>query len=327
MLSLVGCGSRTGLDVAASAAAIAPSDAGSNADAGNATCANADRPWLLFELDGTTSLELYAMRSDGTEGHVLALAHSAPLYASLTNDGTKLLYVTFEDETDGGDVGTLYLEDLDHGTATRILSGPSPSYSALSSEGNSLVYTLGYDVHVIDVTGNDDRVLLQHPADAPWGYGHPVIVGSSDTFLFGFGGAFGSIHLDGSADTTLVDDGNGFDYPNPAVAPDLANVVSALQCPDDMLPSLRVFSYASLPAACDSGRKLAPTQGYSSAPNAAADPAWGPTGLIAYADAKDVYVVDPAGGAPRNMTATLTAGLSNGGAFDPLWAPGCAPIP
>ncbi len=59
--------------------------------------------------------------------------------------------------------------------------------------------------------------------------------------------------------------------------------------------------------------------------NSSANPSWGPTNLIAYADGRDVFVVDPATGARRNMTAGLTSEAN--GAYNPLWAPGCAPIP
>ncbi|MGH7297283.1 MAG: hypothetical protein ACRELB_20255, partial [Polyangiaceae bacterium] len=164
------------------------------------------------------------------------------------------------------------------------------------------------------------------PQDAAWGYGHPVFVGSSSTVLYGFGGAFGSIHADGSGNETLVDEGGGgFGYPNPAVSPDLGRVVAAVRCPGDDQTWLRVYPYGSLPAPCDSGSKLAETQGFSSSPNEAADPAWGPTGLIAYADGTDVFVVDPAGGAPDDLTLPLTQGA--GEAFDPVWGSGCAPIP
>ena len=317
---LVACGSRTDLLSAAG-----------GPQGSNASCANADRPWLLFELDSLDGAQVYAMRSDGTDGHTLPLAHKGPIFASISGDGTKLLYVSFEGDTDGGDEGTLYIDDLASGTTTPILSGQSPSYSSLSADGTSVAYTLGYDLHIVNVNGTNDRILLQQPPNIGWGYGHPVFLGTSSTILYGFGGAFGSINADGSNSQTLVVEGLGdLDYPNPSPSPDLASVAAVTECSDDTQWWLRVYSYASLPSSCDSGTKVTATEGFSSAPNESANPAWGPTGLIAYGDGTDVYVVDPSNASngsavPKNMTSSLTG--ASGTAFDPLWASGCAPMP
>jgi hypothetical protein len=330
------CGARTGFYEDDVSGAGGDDDSGASVDAGPdapgvpfeaaPSCANADRPWLLFELEGPqTPLSVYAMRIDGTDGHTVPLAHSSSLYASLSRDETKLFYVSYED-ADGGNEGVLYRQDFAAGTTTRILQGNSPTYSTLSADGSTIVYTLGYDVHAVNADGSNDRPLLVQPQDVPWGYGHPVFLGASNTVLYGLGGAFGSIRADGSGDQTLIAEGtNGFDYPNPAASPDLTSLVAAVMCPDDSQTWLRLYPFASLPGSCDSGTQLVATQGFSSSPNSAADPAWGPTGLIAFADAKDIYVVDPAGGPARSVTTALTG--TSGEAFDPIWASGCAAIP
>jgi hypothetical protein len=291
-------------------------------------CTEADRPWLLFELDGADSRRLYAIRSDGSSGHRVPLAHDGPLYASMSTDGTKLLYVAFEPETDGGDYGTLYLDDLTTRTTTALLSsGEPPLYSSLSGDGQTIAYTQGLGIYAMDADGEHSRLVIDAPSGATFGYGHPLFVGATATLLYGAYEAFASVKTDGSDNVTLITESNsaaGF-FPNPASSPDVARVAAAVECDDDDATWLRVYRSASLPGSCDSGAKVAMTTGYSSAPNEAANPSWGPTNLIAYGDAKDVYVVSPDGGAPRNMTAGLTTGMNT--AFDPIWAPGCAPIP
>jgi len=291
-------------------------------------CSTASLPWLLFELDDGEATRLYAMRSDGSSGHRVPLVHDSQLYASISADGTKLTYVVFEPESDGGYDGTLYLEDLTTRTAAALLSsGEPPLYSSISGDDETIAYTQGQGIYVMGADGQSSRLVIEAPPSSTFGDGHPLFVGSTNTILYGAYHAFASIETDGSNDVTLVTEGSiaaGF-FPNPALSPDLASVAAAVQCEEDEEAWVRVYPYASLPASCESGAKIAKTSGYSSAPNEAADPSWGPTNLIAYADAKDVFVVSAAGGAPRNMTAALTS--RRGSAFDPIWADGCAPVP
>lgn len=45
-----------------------------------------------------------------------------------------------------------------------------------------------------------------------------------------------------------------------------------------------------------------------------------------YDDAKDLFVIDPNGGEPTNITSALTT-ASSASAADPIWASGCTPLP
>ena len=186
----------------------------------------------------------------------------------------------------------------------------------------------GLNVRVVGVDGEGDRLVLPDPPGEDAGIsGHPLFVGNTTTFLYGADEAFGSVHADGSttrrssARTALA-----YAYPNPAISPDLANVAAAIGCADGAGTWLRVYPYSALPARCESGRKLVrDSSGMSAEMNGSANPSWGPTNLIAYADGQDVYVVDAETGAVRNMTAALTSSAS--GALDPLWRPAAAPRP
>jgi Tol biopolymer transport system component len=333
---LLACGSRTGLNVEVPEDELA-SDAGPSSDGSPPACRG--EPWLLFELTDDTTGGLYAMRADGSQGHALNVPMQGG-YASLSGDGTKLFYVTFTPEAaDAGYLGTLFMQDLRSGTTTTLLSDPAGSftttytalsYSALSPDGRTLAYTIGYDVHAFDMGTMNDRVLLQGSLANLIVYGHPSFTPGSDTVLFGTSDAFGSIGVDGSDMETLVaEDGIGPIYPNVALSPDGSSVASVIGCAglDAGLvdTTLRVYPVASLPAACESGTVVTELDDTYSSPNGCPNPSWGPSGLIAYSSGTDVYVVDPDGGAPRNMTAELTADA--GAAFDPIWAPACAPIP
>ncbi len=315
-----------------------PVDAGPNTDARPATCTR--EPWLLFELSSEASSTLYAMRADGSDGHPLNLASQGGS-ASVSPDGTKIFYITFTAEpADAGYLGTLFAQDVGSGASQPVLTDPAGSfqttytalsYSALSPDGRTLAYTLGYDVHLVNPDGTNDRLLLQGSQDNGIVYGHPSFTPDSLTVLYGSGGNFGSIRVDGSAMSTLVtEDGPGPQYPNVALSPDGASVASVIGCAGldagAVDTTLRVYPYASLPAPCESGKVVAVVDGgYFAAPNGCPNPSWGPSGLIAYNSGPDVYVVDPGGGFPRNMTAALTG--SSRQAFDPIWAPACAPIP
>jgi hypothetical protein len=296
-------------------------------------------PWLLFELSKETTTSLYAMRADGTQGHRLKLGHQAG-YASLSVPGTQLLYVGISTEpNDAGYLNTLSEEDLPSGPslplATSLVQNDiedetlALTYSALSPDGKTVAYTHGYDVRLVNVDGSNDRLLLQGSTDSNFVYGHPSFTNDSQTVLYGFVttfSAFGSIHVDGSAMTTLVtEDGPGPQYPNPTLSPDGTSVASAIGCAGDdagATTKLRVYPFASLPAPCASGRIVTVVDDNFSG---GVNPAWGPSGLIAYGSGNDVYVVDASGGTRRNMTAALTPGTD--AAFDPIWAPACAPIP
>lgn len=332
-LAVFACGSRTELRVDH---VLIAHDAGEpNIDA--APCST-EQPWLIFELSGGTSTSLYAMRADGTHGHVLPVAPNGGS-ASISIDGTQLFYVTFTNPADAGYQQALLAQNLSNGTTRTLVSGPyenvAPnynvlSYSALSPDGQTLAYTYGYDVRLINIDGSNDRPLLQTSNDDIPIYGHPAFTSDSATVLFGVDSAFGSIRVDGSDIETLVtEDGSGPEFPNVSLSPDGLRVASAIGCADLDAglgnATLRVYAFSSLPAPCASGRVVTILDESSPSMSGGPNPAWGPSGLIAYGSGNDVYVVDPDGGAPRNMTRDLTADA--GSAFDPIWAPTCAPIP
>jgi hypothetical protein len=96
---------------------------------------------------------------------------------------------------------------------------------------------------------------------------------------------------------------------------------------------MRVYSVASLPSKCASGRAIATN--FQSGPGPWGNPvAWGPDGLIAYQSFPDIMVVTAAGGAPWNLTQDLTAwgGAPKSGTIEvlgsltPTFAPACTKL-
>jgi len=266
------------------------------------------------------------MRADGTGGHMLSLPNSPALYPSVSPDGSTLFYATFMPATeDGGVDSTLYRYDFTSRTATAVVTTTELTYSALSPDRRTVSYVSGYTLRAIDADGANDRALLLGPDNNGTGYGHPVFEADSRTIVYAAGGIIGAIRADGSNNVTLLEAIPGsFQYPNVAFSPEYTQIVVGLFCDRTSPYALRVYSFASLPGAtCDSGRILTDINEGSS-PNGANDPSWSSNGLIAYASGADVFVIDPNGGAPRNMTADLTGDAGLVTASDPVWAPGCA---
>jgi hypothetical protein len=292
-----------------------------------ATCS--EPPWLLFDLDEQTqsgSSGIYAMRADGTDGHFVALPYAPAFFPSISPDGSHLLYATFE-SLDAGGGALLYLYDFANSAASLVVTTPQLTYSAISPDGQTVAYVNGFDLHDVDPGGSNDRTLLAGSNDGP-GYGHPTFA-DSQTIVYGTDDLLGSIGVDGSNNQTLLATSQAvFQYPNAAFSPDFTQIVLGAACDESTQNAIRVFQVASLPgASCDSGEVLAVVGG-SSSPNAGAnDPSWGPDGRIAYGAGQDVWVIGADGGAPTNMTSSLTGDGGGYAASDPVWAPGCAVMP
>jgi Tol biopolymer transport system component len=334
----VACGARTGLLAGggeSGSSGSGSSSSGSSSSSGGVTFdAGCPEPlWLLFNLrddSGTSPWSgIYAMRADGTAGHRVSLPHSPALNASVSPDGSKLLYASYMPPVvDGGVDSTLYVYDFATQTATAVVTTTELTYSALSPDGRTVSYVTGYSLRAIDADGHDDRSLLVGPNSDGSGYGHPVFEPDSRTIVYATGGIIGAIRADGSNDVSLLDAIPGsFQYPNPAFSPDYQHIVVGLFCGQTSPEALRIYPFASLPGAtCESGTILTPVNEGAS-PNSANDPSWGTNGLIAYSSYPDVFVIDAAGGTPVNLTAGLTGDAGTVTASDPVWAPGCAPIP
>ncbi|MFI5297109.1 MAG: hypothetical protein ACHREM_03345 [Polyangiales bacterium] len=277
-------------------------------------------PWLIFTLITTTDAgagtsELYGLRSDGTGGHVLALPQ-ASLYPSVSPDDLSLLYAN-------NDASKLFAYRLlDHTTTTLATTG-TVGHGAMSADGQTVVYGDGIAILTIGVGGGSQRFLFPNPISASVTAGYPVFLGSTSTVLFATSGALNSISLDGSGFRTLltVDATNGPEFPNPALSPDSLEVAAVVRCASDSVPGLRVYSVASLPQPCAHGQLLTTTTetlNYY-------DPAWGPTGLLAFSESRDIMVVDPRDGSVRNATTSVTTDKS--AAVSPTWASGCVDLP
>lgn len=335
VLALGACGARTGLLLGgASGSSSGGSSSGSSGSSGSSSGAGCTKPlWLLFNLREAAPPQqfgIYAMRADGTEGHFLNVPHGPAENASVSPDGTTLLYTTYmTSEVDGGANSTLYAYDLATGAATPVVTTTDLTYSALSPDGRTVSYVSGFTLRAIDADGTNDRALLVGDENAGTAYGHPVFEPDSRTVVYGTNGAFGAIEVDGTNDRTLLQAiPDSLEYPNPAFSPDYTQVVVGLTCSRDSLYTLSVYDFATLPgASCGSGRVLTTDITEGASPNSANDPSWGTNGLIAYASYPDIYVIDPNGGTPKDVTASLTGDAGVGTASDPVWLDGCAQIP
>jgi Tol biopolymer transport system component len=322
LLLAIACGSRTELG-------------GSSASAIPTTASCTQSPWILFDYFGGGGIA--AIRADGSSFHVLDLGRDGAFNPSVSRDGATLLYRTAPGDSTDESLMLLDLPSRKSRVLVHVALQPSDvglENSVVSPDNSLIAYENNPDLHLVNFDGSNDRVLVAGPYNAgccPWGYGHPAFSIDSRTVFYSTIGRLESIRTDGSNQQLLEQDQffsnpsiPGFVFPNASLSPDGAALVAEVACD---VSELRIYPIASLPGdACTAGTKLLDV-GLSLAPNEASNPAWGPTGLISYEDGADVFVVDPSGGTPRNLTSTLTNAASNIVAANAVWAPGCAAIP
>jgi hypothetical protein len=329
------CGARSDLSVSGSggpgvpgsdasipADGSLPADGSSPADAGPAPDAfSCPSPWIVLARGtpgpgGALTFGLYALRADGTAGHAVAL-DGAAMYPSTSPDGAYLLYA------DATVKKLSLLRFADRSVQTLPTTG-TVGHGSLSPDGKLVVYGDGQDIFTVGVGGGPGQRALVPGTVAPGGTaGYPVFTRDSQTVVYAAGAVLQSIPAGGGAARTLftIDDAtNGPEFPNPALSPDLSQVAAIASCGGETA-ALRVYALASLPAACASGRVVATVTQRASY----FDPAWGPTGLIAYSVGRDVVFVSQNGGAVTNLTAPLTQGV--GLAINPTWVSGCVDLP
>jgi hypothetical protein len=333
------CGSRTGLGVATPETSLqdgAADDAADGARANDAAgthdgvddsveidavdVADAPRcgaPWVLFSLSSATddgameSYQVYALRSDGSEGHVLPLPISQVAYPSVSPDGTELLYAN-------ASLSALYLYRFSDGTNHELDTQGGIGEGSVSPDGRSVVFGDGQNLYLVGVTvdgGPEQSLLVEMQPNAA---GSPVFTQDSRTVVYSTQSVVQSIRVDGSDTQTLLTDTTRA-FPALTLSPDYGQLAVVVSCGG--APALRVYTFASLPAPCDSGRIIIDVEG----PPDAYNPRWGPTGLIAYTDDQDVILVSSDGGSSVTLTAELTSSKIR--ATSPTWAPACTVLP
>ncbi len=320
-VALVGCGARTELTV--------PDADASAPDAPDAETPPAG-PRVVFNFfDGSDDLRLYVIGADGTGFRPLNLPGNRAVRPAFTRDGLYLLYVV--PALIEGDVSSLVALDLRTRTTRTIVRGVGLSSLAVSPDHRTVAYTAGLNLRAVGWDGAGDRLLVQGPYDlgcCQWGYGHPAFAADPLTVFFATASRFERIRVDGTRRQQLVtEDFRRIIFPNVAVSPDDTRVAAAVACADGTR-ALRSYAIASLPAACETGSVVTAIEP-AYVGNQANNPAWGASGEIVYQQSVDLYVVDSRGGAPRNLTASLTGGSpdNNRYAVYPAWAPPGVALP
>jgi Tol biopolymer transport system component len=320
VLAVCACGARTELG-----GGITGSDGGT-------ACTAA--PWVVFDYEGGQSSGIAAMRADGSSFHMLDLGGMRGWDPSVSPDGTLLFYVVAPDD---GSNSLVERDLVTSQTRTFLQITVQPSSNGLekatvSPDGKLIAYELSPDIHLASIDGSNDRVLVSgpyNPNGLPFSYGHPAFSADSQTVYFSTIGLLESIHVDGSARVTLEQDQfftnpsiPDFSFPNASLSPDGTELVAQIACD---VSELRIFPIGSLPGdPCTVGTKLVEV-GSSQAFDEASNPSWGATQIV-YDDDKDLFLIDPTGGVPTNLTQSVTTADSSFAA-DPVWAPACAALP
>jgi hypothetical protein len=326
----LGCGSRTSLDVtpfasSPDAAADAPLEAA--VEAGDASDANdahdaglpCGAPWVIFALvpvgpgEGPDHSRLYAIRADGTGGGYLELPQPNGVYPSVSPDGTALLYSS-------GTFDSLFVYHFGDGSEVKLLTSGQVGFGSISPDGTTVVYGDGANLWRVAADGSTPAQLFVPGTKVPSSLGYPVFTKDSKTVVFGALEAVDAVSADGTGLRTLLQDPSSGTFSNPALSPDNLSLVVPVACTDNAY-ALRVYPYASLPAACESGTVIAPVDAVS----VDEEPAWGPTGLVAVSDGLNINLVDVASATETTLTGALTGPSTV--ALEPTWAPSCTSLP
>jgi hypothetical protein len=308
LIFVMGCGARTGLDAPDAAPGETPT-----------------QPWLMFDLfDGEGGIRLYVIHADGSDGHAIDLAGHHPMYPTFSPDARSMLYVEYDPSP--SERASLVVMDLASGATRTVARGMGLSAASVSRDGLHIAYTSNLDVRVVDWNGANDRLLVQGPFDAgccSWGYGHPGFVGSSHTILFATAGIVGAIDIDGShRRQILTEDFTRIVFPNVAISPDATQFAAGAACGGEL--ALRIYDLEAPSLQCDSGAMVAPVV-ESIVGNESNNPAWGPNGMLAFQQDRNVYVVPASGGVPLNLTRDLAHDPAS--AAYPVWVPLHARLP
>jgi len=180
------------------------------------------------------------------------------------------------------------------------------------------VYSDGDELWLTSTIGAEAPTVLVDGSDGPSGY--PVFAADSQSVLFGSQATIQSIGVDGAELQTLLVDPNGNGFPTPALSPGYESVATVVSCAVGSTFTLRTYALKSFPTTCETGTIVTPV------PQTVVDNglAWGPTGLLAYSDGADVYVVSAEGGTPTKLTGDLTGGHES--ATAPTWAAACTTL-
>jgi hypothetical protein len=331
-----GCGGRSLLDFEAAsvpvdAAADAtphpildsgapPADSGHTLPDGGDSSVTACRgqPWVIFSLStsgpdqGPLSHRLYARHPDGSGGHFLHFPHEYVVYPSVSPDGASIVYAD-------SSLDALYLYRFGATSDVTLGTMGVTGFGSLSPDGVTVVYGDGIDLWRVPAKGGGAATLFVPGNELPGGAaGYPVFTQDSQTVVFGALGAVVSVDVASGAMQTLVASASSEGFGNPALSPDYQSLAAIVSC-DGSDYALRIYPYASLPAVCESG-VLVTSVTLGAIGN---DPAWGPTGLIAYSDDLNVILVNAAG-TTTNLTADLT-GMTDL-ATEPTWASACTKL-
>jgi len=318
---LVGCGARTELNVPDADVPDVP-------DAPDVEAPSVE-PRVVFNVfDGTDSLRLYVIGTDGTGFRALNLPDDRAVRATFTRDGLHLLYVV--PGLRESDTSSLVALDLRTRAARTIVRGVGLAALAVSPDRRTVVYTAGLNLRAVGWDGTDDRLLVQGPYNlgcCQWGYGSPAFAADPQTVFFSTAGRFERIRVDATRrQTLLTEDFRRIIFPNVAVSPDDSRIAAAVACADGTR-ALRTWAIASLPAACETGEVVTAIEP-ASVGNMANNPEWGASGEIVYQQSNDLFVVDGRGGTARNLTASITGGAGTSTyAVYPAWAPRGVALP
>lgn len=312
------CGSTTSLAPAPPAGDASTHSTLDAGDSSVATCA--DAPWVVFGLVRSDTLpaaaaySLYAVHPDGSGSHTLALPHPSARSPSVSRDGTSIVTMSPTRRS-------LYVYRFGAASDVTLATDGAVGQGSFSPDGTRVAYDDGTSLFTVAADGTGaplyvpvDSTVMLSPAGA-----YAAFTADSSSLLLGSYSTLWSVAIHGPGMKAVVTNTGPSAAANPALSPD-ARSLATIVSPDGITFTLRTYAFAErAEETADMGAIV------TRVPEGAAGgvAAWGPTGLIAYSDGTDIFLVSANGGTPMNLTADNDAAEL---ATEPTWAPGCTEL-
>ena len=183
---------------------------------------------ISFDSDRGGSFDVFAMNPDGTNVRALTSDPARDVSATWSPDGAKIVFMS---DRDGG--FDAYEAAPEPGArATRVTRNGSTWFPVFSSDGKTLAFHVGRDVHTMPAGGGDPRRLTTDPANGMYPSWSPD--GRKIAFMTWRSGRteIFTMNADGSDQKKLVNVERG-DAVDPRWSPD-GSKIAFVHLPDGM---------------------------------------------------------------------------------------------
>jgi Tol biopolymer transport system component len=225
--------------------------------------------WIAFDSDGSDfNRDIYRVRPDGSERERLTDDDSIDEQPSFSPDGSLIAF-----SSNRGGSMQIHLLDVASGDITQLTDrAEGADQASFSRDGSLVAFHSGASVFVIDVDGENERVIATG-LDAFNAYSWPQFSADDSELIFDRNNEINAARLDGSGQRQIVQNWTTT-IKAPAVSPNGHDVAYEVHCDT-------VLSIWTTPAGVNTepckGRRVTPVGDLE-----AKQATWGPNQLLAY---------------------------------------------